>query len=385
MKKTQEFKKGAYRAHPYSDPTYLSFSIMFDWKSKHSPLFNGEAVEYLKWACEDKRALDLEKFKKYLSKINKEMPWFWQSLSGLETSFIKDLLDPFTGGSESIITINCLETIDLTISGIFDLYRSAVYDFNRMVEVLPKNLREFNMYVTVTEIRNIQTKRGTGRNWSDSRSEERVFKVLNEDITGDYKPRFVLFLEHCQFDKNQGSEIYTDISNVENKMVTPILKISYKNSTLHDSLYLNAFDGNLTSEGPPFGSGGNLSSGSSKLEQIISLGKTISNMGLGDFLTSEGDKLKEKFNAKLDGARQGLVENLINQGLTIAEATVVKKARDKLSSLLLGNVYGANTLSNIQDTLNAGSLNAVANLIKTETNKSENSSNTSSDLGNIYT
>lgn len=44
-------------------------------------------------------------------------------------------------------------------------------------------------------------------------------------------------------------------------------------------------------------------------------------------------------------------------------ASIADNAIDNLTaSLLLGNVHGANTLSNIQDAITAGSVNAIANL-----------------------
>ena len=36
---------------------------------------------------------------------------------------------------------------------MIDLYKRAAYDFNRWVEVIPKNLRRFRMWVWVSEVR----------------------------------------------------------------------------------------------------------------------------------------------------------------------------------------------------------------------------------------
>ena len=39
----------------HSDPTYLTFFLMFDWYGEHSPLFNGRAVEYLEARKKDQK------------------------------------------------------------------------------------------------------------------------------------------------------------------------------------------------------------------------------------------------------------------------------------------------------------------------------------------
>jgi len=54
-------------------------------------------------------AESLKNFQKLLIKINKEMPWFWQSISGLETTMqFGGMQDPFWGKDKKI-EIECLE------------------------------------------------------------------------------------------------------------------------------------------------------------------------------------------------------------------------------------------------------------------------------------
>jgi len=89
FKHINEFRKGTRLRMISEDPTYLSFFIMFDSVDpEHSPLLSGRAEAYLKKFVDPvtgtNYAGNLAAFKKVLMKINKDMPWFWQKISGLE-------------------------------------------------------------------------------------------------------------------------------------------------------------------------------------------------------------------------------------------------------------------------------------------------------------
>ena len=148
------------------DPTYLGFSFIFD---KMSPLFNlsdgatdNTAYSYLLHTYPEGnqvRAKYMKAFVEAFLAINDRFPYYFQSIDGLEEVWKKTTMfnDPYFGGDESKITVDCLEALDLKITGIMDLYRKAVYDsVNRRV-ILPQNLREFDVVVFVKEIRRFRT------------------------------------------------------------------------------------------------------------------------------------------------------------------------------------------------------------------------------------
>ena len=178
---TDAFRKGRLHNKMHEDPTYLTFFFMFDWYSEESPLLSGEAEEYLRYvAGETDRADKLARFIKILKKLNTEMPWFWQSITGLETARQYDKMsDPFRGGDDKKISIKCLESIELTVTGLMDLYRNAAYDLNRWVEVLPHNLRRFKMYVYVSEVRAFKTNKKA--NFIANKIDDSGFLGVNKD------------------------------------------------------------------------------------------------------------------------------------------------------------------------------------------------------------
>ena len=103
------FRKGARTRKIHEDPTYLSFMILFhgqDHSSEaHSPLLNGEAESYLRNVVRtdigDIYANNLSTFNRVLLKVNREMPWFWQGLKGIETAMTYgEMLEPWRGAEK---------------------------------------------------------------------------------------------------------------------------------------------------------------------------------------------------------------------------------------------------------------------------------------------
>lgn len=308
----RDFRKVKLFDQMHEDPTYLSFFFMFDYYSDHSPLFNGSAVDYLENVVGSKtRAKHLEDFIKILKKVNSQYPWFWQGVTGLETTKEYNMEEPFWGHDKAI-EIDCLETVELTVSGMMDLYRKAAFDFNRWVEVIPANLRRFSLHIYVSEVRTFSS--------SDLKRASTVFNAITPgntdlDIVGKQggvkaeRPHFAIKLGHCQFDINSGNSIFADLSRSPEGAAAPKIKIKWE-TTSSEAEYANSM---LT-------------------DQNRTIGQMI------------GDVAKEKAGAIVDSAIDRTVENL--------------KGR-----LLMGNVHGINALSTVQDAVSAGSINGIANLV----------------------
>lgn len=178
-----DFKKGLHRNSKYNDPTYLGFVLLFDWTTPltqsgtgGSPLLAGRineasagsdpeswntkpgtAMDYLKRCGEFKRMRYLNAFINSLHSINYKMPWYWQSIEGLNEAWkLNNMSDPYVGGDESNIKITTLESIDLIMTKCIDLYKHAVYDWRNKRVIIPENLRKFTLYIHVQEIRKFQ-------------------------------------------------------------------------------------------------------------------------------------------------------------------------------------------------------------------------------------
>lgn len=165
----------------YQDPTYLGFYVKFHGIN-HRPVgdvgsfvpldeFPGgllyhedhpdSAIRYLKNIGEYTRAQMLREFIAGIQSLSENTPWFFTKVSGLDSIWQINPADSFRG-KEKKLTFELLESIDLKITYLMDLYRKAVYDSVYMRYMLPSNLRLFEMELIVTEIRSMQRPVGSG-------------------------------------------------------------------------------------------------------------------------------------------------------------------------------------------------------------------------------
>ena len=110
------------------------------------------------------RADALAGFRNLLTSINEKSPWFIQSIDGLDQILKVPMARQIGGGTgrdqrSGILTFDCLDSIDLRVNAMAELYRKATYDFQYHREMLPANLRKFRMWIIVTEIRQIDLQR----------------------------------------------------------------------------------------------------------------------------------------------------------------------------------------------------------------------------------
>jgi F0F1-type ATP synthase membrane subunit b/b' len=218
----------------YQDPTYLSFTLLFD-TSHNSPLFNGEAEGFIKKHLSgnsggglnvskyEHKLSSLLAFKEALFKINSEMPWHWQSLGGVDrlTQFTPE--NAFFGGDDAKLVIGCLETINLNIAGLMQLYRKAVWDETRWSYVLPPNLRKFSMYIYVSDIRGVY----------DNSTEGVISGESN-------RPFFMYELRYCEFNlADSGNKSFGDLSASAPEVASNEITINYQRVYNVDARALN--------------------------------------------------------------------------------------------------------------------------------------------------
>jgi hypothetical protein len=261
FKNVSDFRKGSYRSYPYQDPTYLSFAILFDvYNAENSPLLAGPAEEFL--TTLSKQSADtfyteclanFIEFKKALLVINNEMPWYWQSMKGLERIFQHDPNDAYLGGDDAKIEIETLESLNLPIAGLMHLYRHAIYDNRKRAYILPANLRKFTMYVYVTEVRSIQVNTSTKVSGIPKKVNKDAIKGFpdnfkpsidvenkNSEIMGDTgRPYFMVGINYCEFDMTTGTTIFADLSKSPESHAANAITITYENYNKIEARVLN--------------------------------------------------------------------------------------------------------------------------------------------------
>lgn len=115
--------------------------------------FVSSAYNYLLRNDEQGRANLLQQFITLLSNIVTRSPWYFQEITGLDT--VVDQAEAFREGKffsderKQIVFTLLPDSVDDRIGTLLDLYRSICYSWKDKKEILPANLRKFDMGVYV--------------------------------------------------------------------------------------------------------------------------------------------------------------------------------------------------------------------------------------------
>jgi hypothetical protein len=110
------------------------------------------ALNYLVINNEWERADMLRKFITLLSNINTHSPWYFKSISGLDEALNRTEFgaEQFSIPEVKTLTITCMpDAYDNRIGTLLDLYRAICYSYSLHKEIVPANLRKFNMYIYI--------------------------------------------------------------------------------------------------------------------------------------------------------------------------------------------------------------------------------------------
>lgn len=155
------------RIADHQDPTYMGFQIRIkpslnstsDLDTLPHGIFTADPINdpyscynYLLSRGEYKRAAYILTFEKDFVKLVDECPWFFVKVSGLADAW---KIDPKINwrGKEKKIVIETLESIDMKMTYLMDLYRKATFDYAYMRWAVPDHMRYFKLNVIVSEIR----------------------------------------------------------------------------------------------------------------------------------------------------------------------------------------------------------------------------------------
>lgn len=94
-----------------------------------------------------KKRTSLEKFAHILNYLTKECPWFFKEITGIAEAIKYDFNEIAKSDGKVINIAFNQDAIDMRVSTLLDLYRDACFDYKNLKEVLPENLRKFDMSV----------------------------------------------------------------------------------------------------------------------------------------------------------------------------------------------------------------------------------------------
>lgn len=234
--------------NPFGEPGYFYFKIFFDFNTQYG-LFGGilndysymhatnSAAKYLKLCSlsqlySSRRVEDrlntLVRFVKTLSYINCNAPWFFKEIRGLDKAMIPTQKE---FSKEKIIEIGCSpDAIDMRLTTLMDLYTYSCFDEINSCEIIPENLRKFNMMIMIfnTPIRHLHTpsSHSKGSSLGDiinqsigivkggSSSSSLGYKQIISNKYEDWPTVKIFSLQNCEFVQDTlGSVIPSSMSN----------------------------------------------------------------------------------------------------------------------------------------------------------------------------
>lgn len=384
FKNIRDFTKGNMSKYPYQDPTYLSFVILFDFNNKNlSPLLSGPAEAYLEKLAVDERYFEekleaLRNFKIALKTINNEMPWYWQSLTGLDRLLKYNTDNAYWGGDEAILTISTLESINLAVSGLMHLYRKAVWDEVKWTWAVPANLRRFRMFTYVTEVRVIKNLSKPklnllGQNDEGNATFKPSLKIQNDNanISGrENRPYFMFGLTECEFDITSGALPFAELSKNPEAASNEIV-IKYENLQEIQSRVLNGivetkFNKDKISPATD--------SESESFDSLADFAKSKINQKIEDIkdgVMDNLDRLSREKQLELIQQARNLTVNRIQNPVNIFQnfvngvdgATDITQQTRDIGSAVTENVYGTVKPGiTINEALNDAAQNALGNV-----------------------
>lgn len=182
----------------------------------------------------------LIKFIKTLSFISCEAPWFFQSVAGTDEALKHDLSKAPEKKSLNIKFLQ--EAVDMRISQLFDMYRYAAYDFTHDKEILPENLRKFDMDIVLFQspIKYLQT------SMKDLLNNSVPYKNMNDTNMYNRMSFRIFTFQNCEIDLESLSTITpSDLKNERAFNIEPSLKINYEKCYVHT---LNEWTQNLVGD-----------------------------------------------------------------------------------------------------------------------------------------
>ena len=160
----------------------------------------------------------LDKFVHLLGDISINTPWFFKEISGL--SNIKAAVLNGEDFQQNSISITCSEeSSDSRLGTLFDLYKYACYDNIRNKEIIPPNLRKFEMKIMFfhiplrnyhTAISSYNVKEGTFVSNEESQFKDKSVDFVEKDNIMSFK---MFTFQNCEFDVNSLNEFNDNLSN----------------------------------------------------------------------------------------------------------------------------------------------------------------------------
>lgn len=332
------------------------------------------AYNYLLRNDEQKRAALLKDFIILLSEISSKTPWYFKEVSGLDealsrSSFYKT---PKVDEERKKITITCLvDSIDTRIGNMLDMYRAACFSWQTKREIVPANLRKFDMGIYIflqptqrnihKNIKRVSHKYLEFHNCEIDIDSCKVNDSFSNETAQSIEYKIVISYDHC-FDNRYsngvlgliGDAISTDFivsdnlnTDVDNFLLSSKERPDYTGVGEYGEMYNYKLTGDKTSKDD------NMELKNLEPELVYNL---------------YGHKPKTKQELASTGKNNfftKLLNNVQDATLGAAEQAI----RNGLGRLLLGNLYHGSILNGLRSIGQGNIMTGGTDVVKAITNK----------------
>lgn len=181
---------------------------------------SNSAWAYLKMNDENERAEKLKHFVTLLSDISSKSPWYFTSVSGIQEALDRKVTEDgkLDLTERKKLVINCLpDSFDNRISTLLELYRDITWSWVHKKEIIPSNLRKFDMAIYIFETPEY--------NWHNNTT---INGVRNDFDPKYFDPAYKMIEFHnCEFNYNSIKSGWNELNNQTGFSPTYNIEISY--------------------------------------------------------------------------------------------------------------------------------------------------------------
>ena len=300
------------------------------------------------------RMLALFKFGNLLSYISNYSPWFFKSIKNLSSADVYPLTEIQNDKNTIEIELNP-DAVDMRVTTLFDLYRYACYDRIKMKEIIPENLRKFDMDVMVFHV---PLKYYNTAISSKSLKKKFDYKKLSYNMANMPSFKMYSFLG-CEFDLESLGSLMPDIKNDKAGMIGETsIKINYTQVHTHtmndwyrimfgtDGFYYNA---NRENTNP------------SEVSLVEAAEKNSSYNDKSTFYDKSDDEQYQRLQAK-----QAILDHLLYYNSTSSQYKELIDASEALCSDLYRAVAPNKALGNLYENIISGGVGPGSNYFKSK-------------------
>lgn len=300
------------------------------------------------------RMLALFKFGNLLSYISNYSPWFFKSIKNLSSADVYPLTEIQNDKNTIEIELNP-DAVDMRVTTLFDLYRYACYDRIKMKEIIPENLRKFDMDVMVFHV---PLKYYNTAISSKSLNKKFDYKKLSHNMANMPSFKMYSFLG-CEFDLESLGSLMPDIKNDKAGMIGETsIKINYTQVHTHtmndwyrimfgtDGFYYNA---NKENTNP------------SEVSLVEAAEKNSSYNDKSTFYDKSDDEQYQRLKAK-----QAILDHLLYYNSTSSQYKELIDASEALCSDLYRAVAPNKALGNLYENIISGGVGPGSNYFKSK-------------------